>query len=58
MRVSATSNLSVKKLLENIGKKFLELDINNNNKNSSSTNRTNINEKNNKLDKINILSKE
>ena len=58
MRVSATSNLSVKKLLENIGKKFLELDINNHNKNSSSTNRTNINEKNNKLDKINILSKE
>ena len=57
MRVSATSNLSVKKLLENIGKKFLELDINNNNKNSSSTNRTNINEKNNELDKINILSK-
>ena len=57
MRVSATSNLSVKKLLENIGKKFLELDINNHNKNSSSTNRTNINEKNNKLDKINILSK-
>ena len=44
MRVSATSNLSVKKFLENIGKKFLELDINNNNKNSSSTNRTNINE--------------
>ena len=57
MRVSATSNLSVKKLLENIGKKFLELDINNHNKNSSSTNRTNINEKNNELDKINILSK-
>ena len=57
MRVSATSNLSVNKLFENIWKKFLELDINNNNKNSSSTNRTNINEKNNELDKINILSK-